>query len=135
MVERAPRLVRTTLRDGGLLELYDPWLGRDEAERTLAALRDEVAWKQETIFLFGKEVIQPRLTAWYGDPSSVYTYSGRTFEPLPWTPTLTLLRDRVAETTGFVFDSVLCNFYRSGRVSMGFHADDEPELGENPIIA
>jgi alkylated DNA repair dioxygenase AlkB len=85
--------------------------------------------RQETIVLFGKTVSMPRLTSWHGDPDCSYAYSGRVFEPAPWTPELSDLRDRLVRREGCAFNSVLVNYYRDGRDSMGEHADDEPELG------
>ncbi|AMM51116.1 2OG-Fe(II) oxygenase [Rufibacter sp. DG15C] len=99
------------------------------------ALEQEVAWRQEEIKLFGKSIPQPRLTAWYGDEGKSYTYSGLTWQPLPWLPILSQLREKLLETTGISFNSVLLNLYRNGQDSMGWHADDEPELGKNPVIA
>ncbi len=116
--------------------LFDPaFLPAAEAETLLAQLRAEVAWEQRSIRLFGQEVPQPRLTAWYGDPAARYTYSGLHWEPTPWTATLRHLRQRVEAATGTRFNSVLLNLYRNGRDSMGWHADDEPELGPTPAIA
>jgi alkylated DNA repair dioxygenase AlkB len=75
------------------------------------------------------------LTAWYGDSTAAYTYSGLTLEPLPWTTLLASLRARVEALTEATFNSVLLNYYRDNRDAMGMHADDEPELGERPVIA
>jgi alkylated DNA repair dioxygenase AlkB len=94
-----------------------------------------IPWRQEPIKLFGKEVMQPRLTAWHGDPTAHYRYSGLSLEPLPWTPALQHLRKEVSTATGADFNSVLLNLYRTGQDSMGWHADNEPELGPEPIIA
>jgi alkylated DNA repair dioxygenase AlkB len=77
----------------------------------------------------------PRLVAWHGDPGTAYTYSGTLHEPLPWTPVLQSIRDRVQGLTGHSFNSVLLNRYRDGRDGMGWHADDERELGRDPVIA
>ncbi|QHL89447.1 alpha-ketoglutarate-dependent dioxygenase AlkB [Nibribacter ruber] len=99
------------------------------------ALQNEVAWRQEEIKFFGKSIPQPRLTAWYGDAGKSYTYSGLTWQPLPWIPILAQLRDQLFACTGVSFNSVLLNLYRNGQDSMGWHADDEPELGPNPVIA
>lgn len=123
------------LAGGGLLALHDPWLDEAEAEALFAALRDGVAWKQEKIRLFGDEFLQPRLTAWFGDPGAAYTYSGLTLEPTPWPAPIAALRARVEEASGHRFNSVLVNYYRGGDDSMGFHADAERELGEDPVIA
>ena len=83
----------------------------------------------------GWQVTQPRLTCWHGDPNARYTYSRRTFEPSPWTPALSTLRDRLNAEGPVTFNSVLGNLYRDGKDSMGCHADNEPELGADPVIA
>jgi len=101
----------------------------------LRVLLEETPWRQERISLFGKTYLQPRLLAWYGDPEARYRYSGTTHEPLPWTDSLQSLRRRVKELAQARFNSVLLNYYRDGRDSMGLHADDEPELGPEPVIA
>ena len=116
--------------------LFDPaFLPPAEAAALLAQLIAEVAWEQRAIRMFGQQIPQPRLTAWHGDPAARYTYSGLTWEPLPWSPALQALRLRVEAATGTRFNSVLLNYYRDGRDSMGWHADDEPELGPAPAIA
>jgi alkylated DNA repair dioxygenase AlkB len=116
--------------------LFDPaFLLPADADKLLAELRAEVAWEQRNIRIFGQEVPQPRLTAWYGDPAARYTYSGLTWEPLPWLPALLSVRQRLENATQTSYNSVLLNYYRDGRDSMGWHADDEPELGPAPAIA
>jgi len=102
-------------------------------DEVLRRLRDETPWRQDSIVLFGKQHLQPRLTAWYGDAS--YTYSGLRLDPLPWTPLLAELRAAVETACGSRFNSVLLNYYRNERDSMGMHSDDEPELGAKPTIA
>ena len=109
-------------------------LGR-HPDTILQQLISEVPWRQHRILVWGKVHLQPRLVAWYGDPDTEYTYSGITLEPLPWTDLLLDIRKRVETVTGASFNSVLLNFYRDNRDSMGFHSDDEPELGERPVIA
>jgi len=85
--------------------------------------------------MWGRTLPQPRLTAWYGDPGRSYAYSGLRLDPLPWTPLLLDIKTRVEETAGSTFNSVLLNYYRDHHDSIGFHSDDEPELGDRPIIA
>lgn len=99
----------------------------------LQQLLADIAWSEESIFVWGKLQKQPRLSAWYGDAS--YTYSGRTFRPLPFTPLLLDIKRAVEQATGRHFNSVLLNLYRNERDSMGFHSDDERELGPEPAIA
>jgi len=116
--------------------LYDAsFLLIAEAETLLHQLSAEATWEQRAIRIFGQQIPQPRLTAWYGEPEARYTYSGLTWEPRPWTATLQTLRQRVEAATGTPFNSVLLNLYRTGQDSMGWHADDEPELGPMPAIA
>ena len=113
---------------------HDPdWLGADEAAALFAALREALPWANHPVRLFGREHPAPRLSAWIGD--AAYRYSGVVREPGPWTPPLAALRDRLGAELGTAFNSVLANLYRSGDDAMGWHADDEPELGPTPLIA
>jgi alkylated DNA repair dioxygenase AlkB len=114
--------------------LCEGWLDRDEAARLFEALVAGTAWRQEPIRMFGRTVMQPRLLAWHGDPGATYTYSGVCHEPEPWTPALSSVRERLLPVAGD-FNSVLLNLYRDGRDRMGWHADDERELGPEPVIA
>lgn len=125
------------LPDAELLYLH-PFLPPAEADHLLLHLSDaaHIAWRQGSIRLFGKQVPTPRLSAWYGAPGAVYTYSGLTLHPLPFTPALLSLKETIEQTVQpATFNSVLLNLYRNGADSMGWHADDEPELGQNPVIA
>jgi alkylated DNA repair dioxygenase AlkB len=128
--------------DGRILELFEGearlWpaaFDAGEATRLFQDLRREIDWRAEEILMFGRRVPVPRRVAWHGDPGTSYTYSGTEHPPLPWTPTLDQVRGRVAALTGVHFNAVLLNLYRDGRDGMGWHSDDEPELGRNPVIA
>ena len=99
------------------------------------ALHREIPWEQHRLRLFGREIGSPRLSCWIGDEGTAYKYSGTRFEPHAWTPTLALLREELAARFDLRFNSVLANLYRDGRDSMGWHSDDEPELGTAPVIA
>jgi alkylated DNA repair dioxygenase AlkB len=101
----------------------------------LRRLIDEVPWRAESIVVWGRTYPQPRLIAWYGDGGMIYTYSGIQLTPLPWTPMLLDIKSRIEAITRTEFNSVLLNNYRDHRDSMGLHSDDEPELGERPILA
>jgi len=111
------------------------FLSSAEAEALLTELTATTPWRQEPIKLFGKEVMQPRLTSWHGDLGASYRYSGLLLDPQPWTPALQVLLRQVEAAAGCSFNSVLLNLYRTGQDSMGWHADDEPELGPAPVIA
>jgi alkylated DNA repair dioxygenase AlkB len=117
--------------DGGLLLYYPAFFPRAQADALFESLRKEVAWKQEQT-RFGQAF--PRLTALYADAGLTYTYSGITYPSLVWTEELDAIRRRVEKVAAAPFNSVLLNRYRDGADSIGFHADDEPELGKNPIV-
>src|SRR5260370_20686785 len=124
-------IVRQTmaLRDGGTLLYVSDFFDLAEADALFATLCHDTAWKHE----IGRGRPFPRLTAWYADDGLVYRYSGVTHVGGGWTPTLLDIKHRVEAAAGAAFNSVLLNRYRSGRDSIGMHADDEPELGTNPV--
>lgn len=117
------------------LELAHGWLGRDEADALLQVLLANLPWEVHHVRLFGRQVASPRLSCWMGEPEAVYRYSGTRFVPHPWTPELAAIGQRLRRELGRPFNSVLANRYRDGRDAMGWHSDDEPELGAEPLIA
>ena len=103
---------------------------------TLSNIRfSNIKWKQDYIKLYGKVMPLPRLTSWYGDNEKTYTYSGIECIPNPWNQGLLYLKQKIEHCAGITFNSVLLNWYRDGQDSMNWHADDEKELGRNPVIA
>jgi len=106
-----------------------------EAWELFGEFREGIDWRQEEVMVFGRRQAVRRLVAWHGDPGARYTYSGTPHEPLPWTPALERIRHRVQAIAVCEFNAVLLNLYRDGRDGMGWHADDEPELGPEPVIA
>jgi alkylated DNA repair dioxygenase AlkB len=120
------------LTDGGTL-LYDPsFLPKNIADDLLEVLLKHVPWKQEKTF-YGN--MFPRLTAYYADPGVKYAYSGVIHESLSWPSYLEKLKTRIETITGDSFNSLLLNQYRDGKDSIGWHSDDEKELGDNPVVA
>lgn len=115
---------------------YAPgWLCRKDADELFERLRGEIPWERHRLRMMGREIDAPRLSCWIGDPGATYVYSRSRFEPRPWTPALRRLRERVEQACQARFNSVLANLYRDGQDSMGWHSDDEPELGAQPVIA
>ncbi len=122
------------IADGGLQ--YDPaFIPEREADPLLMQLQQEVSWRQEQIRLFGRLCQVPRLQAFQGDPGLRYRYSHLSLRTAPWHPALDRLRRRLEQITGQRFNCVLLNLYRDGQDSMGWHSDDEAELGPDPVIA
>lgn len=106
---------------------------KKESDDYLQKLGKELPWKQEPIVLFGKKIMQPRLTNWVGEKP--YTYSGITMQPHPFGETLMAIKNKLEAFTHCQFNTALLNLYRNGTDSMGWHRDNEKELGPAPIIA
>jgi len=119
----------------GQVYLLERFYGEQDAQALFDTLLHEMAWQSEEIVVLGKHVLVPRLVCWHGEAGAVYRYSGVEHEPRPWTPTLRTIRGHVTKTCGVAFNTVLGNLYRDGADSMGWHADNEPELGPEPVIA
>lgn len=122
---------RIALGEGAWLEWWSAFLAPDERPEA-AALAATLALRADRFTLFGRSVAVPRLVAYHGDPGCAYRYSGQTYEPAAWTPGLARLRALLEHRTGLRYTGVLANFYRDGRDSVGWHADDERELGPHP---
>lgn len=118
----------------GRLHWYPQYLDVSEADQLYKELVSQIPWRHEAIWLFGKKVMQPRLTAWIADEGIAIRYSGISMTPQPWIASLESLRQRLSAQWQVPFNGVLCNLYQSGQDSMGWHADDEPYLGPCPII-
>ncbi len=108
---------------------------RAQQDRLFQSLFQEVPWQQHVIKVYGRSIAAPRLSAWYGDPGAVYSYSGLQLKPLAWTKTLLEVKSIVEDLAATDFNSALLNLYRNGQDSVGWHSDAEPELGRNPVIA
>ena len=123
------------LPKNGEVYYYPDLFTQIEREKYFNDLRQDVVWNHEPIILFGKEILQPRLTAWMGDAGKSLTYSGTTMHPQPWSKTLLEIKTRVQTVAQVEFTSALLNLYRNGKDSVGWHRDNEKQLGVNPVIA
>jgi alkylated DNA repair dioxygenase AlkB len=119
----------------GALRYWPCAIAAGEASELFATLRQSLPWQSEEVVIFGERRRVPRLIAWYGEPEAVYTYSGVKHVPQPFTAELAAIRARIEALSGAPFNSALANLYRDGRDGMGWHADNEAELGRNPVIA
>lgn len=119
----------------GHLTFLEGFYTAEEAEELYTQLLESLEWKQGTIHLFGKTHSTPRLEAFYAEKNVNYSYSGQQLENHAFTPLLLKIKEKIEKETAYSFNSVLVNYYRDGNDSNGWHADNEKELGENPIIA
>lgn len=115
--------------------LFPEFFPVNESDLFFQKLLNQTKWRQEKIRVYGKHLDLPRLTAWYGDPGKSYSYSGISMQPEPWTDNLINIKRKVDSTAGVRFNSVLLSLYRTGQDSLSWHQDDEPELGNDPVIA
>jgi alkylated DNA repair dioxygenase AlkB len=119
----------------GYAVLNPDFLSPVEADALFGALLTGCEWKQQPVVIFGKKVLQPRLTVAFADEGVVYRYSGTELFQHKWTESLAVLKRRVEEFSGHTFNTALLNLYRDGRDSMGWHRDNERVLGDSPFIA
>lgn len=113
--------------------MYRNWCA--DAERWQQRLQHELDWRQGRVRVYGREHLTPRLESWFGAAGVVYRYSGQTLQASGWPPAVAPLVEAVCATTGIDFNAVLANWYRDGADRMGWHADNEAELGTNPPVA
>ena len=122
-----------TIEDGEFL-YYPNFFSKSESDLFLQKLKTDIRWKQESMNMYGKQVLFPRLTAWYGDNDKPYSFSGITLQPHFWTNELLEIKNKIEPIAKTKFNSVLLNQYRNGNDSISWHTDAEKELGLNPII-
>ena len=132
--EPSGEAIRHLIDNAELFE-YPQIIDQTTADQMLETLISDIPWQQEHLRIAGKLRAIPRLQCWMGDRTSEYSYSGVKLTPRAWNKTVKAIHDRVADLSGTSFNSVLINFYRNGQDSVAWHADDEPELGDTPIIA
>lgn len=135
MHQSFPKLVdnQLDLPDGALYYIPN-WLSEASANKLFECLQHELEWQQGNVKVFGAWHPIPRLQAWYGDSSAIYGYSGKPLIPLKWHSDLHWLREKLAQD-GIQSNAVLANFYRNGNDKVGWHSDNEKELGCHPVIA
>lgn len=125
---------RRQIQNGEILHIIN-FFDKATSDNFLKVLLDTIDWKQEKMNMYGKELLFPRLTAWYGDNDKPYSFSGITLQPKQWTKDLLEIKRKVETKVDASFNSVLLNRYRNGNDSISWHTDAEKELGKNPIIA
>ena len=114
---------------------FPKYLDNSSADKLLETLLERTQWEREILKIYGKSISAPRLTSWFSDPMVSYRYSGKKRFGKPFTPELFQLRQILNARLNVHFNFVLANFYRDGKDYVGWHADDEPDLGSRPLIA
>jgi alkylated DNA repair dioxygenase AlkB len=125
-------ITKTILMNDAEVVFYSALFAQEVSKRLFVELHDSINWKHEPIKLFGKYILQPRLTAYYGDKP--YTYSGITMQPLPWNNALLEIKSIIEPLAGVNFNAVLINLYRGGNDSIGWHSDDERDMAQGSVI-
>ena len=106
-----------------------------ESEYLMEKFIRETPWQQRVVQMYGKEVITPRLTAWFGAPDIDYPLSGYTANPFPFTEELLMIKNRIEPLAAVRFNGVLLNYYRDGNDSVAWHSDNDGVPGKNRIVA
>ena len=117
------------------IEYYPDFFSLAKANDLFLKLQNEIPWQQDNITVYGKTHAQPRLTALFGNEGKPYGYSNIVMQPHHWSPLIVFIKEEVEKFCNENFTTVLLNNYRNGQDSNGWHADNEKELGRNPIIA
>lgn len=126
------------LRDrlpANLVDYHPDTFSPEESRTHLERLINETPWVQRTAYLYGKQVITPRLTAFYGDPAAGFGKLDQGKDPLPWTPALLDIKQRIEPFAAVTFNAVLLNYYRDGNDSVAWHSDNDGIPGRNRIVA
>lgn len=118
-----------------LLDYTEHFLSEKEANEYEENFLQSIPWKQRTQKMYDKTVLTPRLTAWYGNKNRIYESGGDSITVNEWTPKLLYLKEKIEESSGYTFNSVLLNLYRNGNDSVAWHRDKDRNLGSRPVIA
>ncbi|MFM2360282.1 MAG: hypothetical protein RLY16_2275 [Bacteroidota bacterium] len=119
----------------GEVHYFSPLINAQHCQRLLQNLLQEISWQPDELIMFGKPIVTKRKMAWVADEGVTYRYSGRTKQPINWTPALQEIKQLIFDKTRQSFNSCLLNLYHNGEEGMGWHSDDEKELGMPNCIA
>ena len=117
------------------IRIEEDFFNSADSNKLLKKFISKLPWESMIIKMFGKDTKIPRLQCWIGDEGCEYKYSGKQLNRQIWSPDLIMIRKKIYEELKIDFNSVLANYYRDGKDSMGWHSDDEKELGPDPTIA
>jgi alkylated DNA repair dioxygenase AlkB len=118
-----------------LIDYRPDFFEKSESHQFLEKFTTGLPWEQTTRIMYGKKVVTPRLTLWFGDPSANYSLTSTPAYPLPWTTELMIIKSKVSALAGVSFNTVLLNLYRDGKDSVAWHSDNDGIPGRNKIVA
>ncbi|MFV9550572.1 alpha-ketoglutarate-dependent dioxygenase AlkB family protein [Algibacter sp. PT7-4] len=121
--------------EGADITYYPNFFNTEDSNLYLKNLLKTINWQQDTITVYGKKHLQPRLTAFYADNGKTYKYSNIIMQPHTFKNDLLKIKNKIETKLKIKFTSCLANLYRNGNDGNGWHADNEKQLGKNPIIA
>jgi alkylated DNA repair dioxygenase AlkB len=117
------------------IRILEDFFNSVDSNKLLKKFISKLPWESMMIKMFGRDTKIPRLQCWIGDEGCEYRYSGKQLSRQIWNQDLIMIRKKIYQELKIDFNSVLANYYRDGKDSMGWHSDDEKELGPNPTIA
>jgi len=117
------------------IRILEDFFNSVDSNKLLKKFILKLPWESMMIKMFGRDTKIPRLQCWIGDKGCEYRYSGKQLSRQIWNQDLIMIRKKIYQELKIDFNSVLVNYYRDGKDSMGWHSDDEKELGPNPTIA
>ena len=117
------------------IRILEDFFNSVDSNKLLKKFISKLPWESMMIKMFGRDTKIPRLQCWIGDEGCEYRYSGKQLSRQIWSQDLIMIRKKIYQELKIDFNSVLANYYRDGKDSMGWHSDDEKELGPNPTIA
>ena len=117
------------------IRILEDFFNSVDSNKLLKKFILKLPWESMMIKMFGRDTKIPRLQCWIGDEGCEYRYSGKQLSRQIWNQDLIMIRKKIYQELKIDFNSVLANYYRDGKDSMGWHSDDEKELGPNPTIA
>lgn len=117
-----------------------------ECQRYLGLLGTELEWKNQSICVVGRGndtavVDEPRLTLFMAEAGICYEYSGRDNVGKGWHPAVLEIKRKAEQALiecgldATTFNCVQFNRYEGNRHTLGFHADNEPDLVVGAPIA
>jgi len=117
------------------ISYFPNFFSTEEAHQYYNCILNTTQWQHDDITVFGKTYKQPRLTELFAENDKALKYSNITMHPSAFTTTLKIIKLKIESVCSTEFTTCLANLYRDGADSNGWHADNEKQLGKNPVIA